>query len=283
MKRLTPYLLALPSWMWLAIFLVVPMAAMASVSLQTGNSIDGFAMTFSVSNYTDAISRYSTQLLRSLLYGGLATVAMLIIGYPVAYWIAFKGGTRKSVYLFLLLLPFFVSFVLRTISWGFLLADDGVLFGPLKGWGLLAPEFHVLATTFAVVGGLTYNFLPFMILPIYVALERVDPRVIEAAYDLYATRLSAFRRVVLPLSLPGVFAGVLMTFVPATADPVNAQILGGTANTMIGNIIQTEYLTNLNYPTASALSFTLMAVLLVGIFIYARALGTENVLEAVAR
>jgi spermidine/putrescine transport system permease protein len=283
MKRLTPYLLALPSWMWLAIFLVVPMAAMASVSLQTGNSIDGFAMTFSVSNYTDAISRYSTQLLRSLLYGGLATVAMLIIGYPVAYWIAFKGGTRKSVYLFLLLLPFFVSFVLRTISWGFLLADDGVLFGPLKDWGLLAPEFHVLATTFAVVGGLTYNFLPFMILPIYVALERVDPRVIEAAYDLYATRLSAFRRVVLPLSLPGVFAGVLMTFVPATADPVNAQILGGTANTMIGNIIQTEYLTNLNYPTASALSFTLMAVLLVGIFIYARALGTENVLEAVAR
>ncbi|MFD1540148.1 ABC transporter permease [Nonomuraea guangzhouensis] len=283
MKRLTPYLLALPSWMWLAIFLVVPMAAMASVSLQTGNAIDGFAMTFSVSNYTDAISRYSTQLVRSLLYGGLATVAMLIIGYPVAYWIAFKGGTRKSVYLFLLLLPFFVSFVLRTISWGFLLADDGVLFGPLKSWGLLSPEFHVLATTFAVVGGLTYNFLPFMILPIYVALERVDPRVIEAAYDLYATRLSAFRRVVLPLSLPGVFAGVLMTFVPATADPVNAQILGGTANTMIGNIIQTEYLTNLNYPTASALSFTLMAVLLMGIFIYARVLGTENVLEAVAR
>ncbi|MEV0233551.1 ABC transporter permease [Nonomuraea sp. NPDC050786] len=283
MRRLTPYLLALPSWMWLGIFLVVPMAAMASVSLQTGNAIDGFAMTFSVSNYGDALGRYSTQLLRSLLYGGLATVAMLVIGYPVAYWIAFKGGTRKSVYLFLLLLPFFVSFVLRTISWNFLLSDNGILFGTLKGWGLLPADFHVLATTFAVVGGLTYNFLPFMILPIYVALERVDPRVVEAAQDLYATRAAAFRRVVLPLSLPGVFAGVLMTFVPATADPINAQILGGTANTMIGNIIQTEYLTNLNYPTASALSFTLMAVLLVGIFIYARALGTENVLEAAAR
>ncbi|MFC4114588.1 ABC transporter permease [Nonomuraea zeae] len=283
MRRLTPYLLALPSWMWLAIFLVVPMAAMASVSLQTGNAIDGFAMTFSVSNYSDALSRYSTQLLRSLLYGGLATVAMLLIGYPVAYWIAFKGGSRKSVYLFLLLLPFFVSFVLRTISWNFLLSDNGILFGTLKGWGLLPDDFHVLATTFAVVGGLTYNFLPFMILPIYVALERVDPRVVEAAQDLYATRAGAFRRVVLPLSLPGVFAGVLMTFVPATADPINAQILGGTANTMIGNIIQTEYLTNLDYPTASALSFTLMAVLLVGIFIYARALGTENVLEAAAR
>ncbi|MEV0150174.1 MULTISPECIES: ABC transporter permease [unclassified Nonomuraea] len=283
MKRLTPYLLALPSWMWLAVFLVVPLAAMASVSLQTGNAIDGFAMTFSFSNYSDALSRYSTQLVRSLWYGGLATVAMLVIGYPVAYWIAFKGGSRKSVYLFLLLLPFFVSFVLRTISWGFLLADDGIVFGTLKGWGLLPPEFHVLATTVAVVGGLTYNFLPFMILPIYVALERVDPRVVEAAQDLYASRTAAFRRVVLPLSLPGVFAGVLMTFVPATADPVNAQVLGGTGNTMIGNIIQTEYLTNLDYPTASALSFTLMAVLLVGIFIYARALGTENVLEAAAR
>ncbi|WP_113704434.1 ABC transporter permease [Nonomuraea lactucae] len=283
MKRLTPYLLALPSWMWLAIFLVVPMAAMASVSLQTGNAIDGFAMTFSVSNYTDALSRYSTQLVRSLIYGGAATLAMLAIGYPVAYFIAFKAGSRKSMYLFLLLLPFFVSFVLRTISWGFLLADDGILFGTLKGWGLLPAGFHVLATGFAVIAGLTYNWLPFMILPIYVALERVDPRVVEAAQDLYASRIATFRRVVLPLSLPGVFAGVLMTFVPATADPVNAQVLGGTSNTMIGNIIQTTYLTNLQYPTASALSFTLMAVLLVGIFIYARALGTENVLEAAAR
>ncbi|WP_336215651.1 ABC transporter permease [Nonomuraea sp. LPB2021202275-12-8] len=283
MRRLTPYLLALPSWMWLAIFLVVPLAAMASVSLQTGNVIDGFVMTFSVSNYSNAISGYSTQFARSLVYGGLATVAMLLIGYPVAYWIAFKGGSRKSMYLFLLLLPFFVSFVLRTIAWGFLLSDDGILFGTLKGWGLLPADFHVLATAFAVVAGLAYNWLPFMILPIYVSLERVDPRVVEAAHDLYATRGAAFRKVVLPLSLPGVFAGVLMTFVPATADPINAQVLGGTGNTMIGNIIQTEYLVNADYPTASALSFTLMAVLLVGIFIYARVLGTENVLEAAAR
>ncbi|HUR09454.1 MAG TPA: ABC transporter permease, partial [Nonomuraea sp.] len=151
MKRLTPYLLALPSWMWLAIFLVVPMAAMASVSLQTGNAIDGFAMTFNVSNYTDAISRYSTQLLRSLLYGGLATVAMLIIGYPVAYWIAFKGGQRKSVYLFLLLLPFFVSFVLRTISWRQILTDEGPVLHPLKQLGLLPESYHVLGTSYAVI------------------------------------------------------------------------------------------------------------------------------------
>ncbi|GAA0428561.1 ABC transporter permease [Acrocarpospora corrugata] len=283
MGRRAPYWLALPGWIWLGIFLVVPIAAMASVSLTTGNLIDGFAQTLSVSNYSDAIAKYSTQLVRSLVYGGVATLLMLLLGYPVAYWIAFKGGSRKSMYLFLLLLPFFVSFVLRTISWGFLLADDGILFGTLKGWGLLPADFHVLATTVAVIGGLVYNFLPFMILPIYVALERVDPRVVEAAYDLYASRLDAFRRVVLPLSLPGVFAGVLMTFVPATADPVNAAVLGGTGNTMIGNIIQTEYLVNSNYPTASALSFTLMAVLLIGIFIYARTLGTDNVLEAAAR
>jgi spermidine/putrescine transport system permease protein len=283
MRRWTPYLLALPAWMWLAIFLVVPLAAMASVSLQTGNVIDGFVLTFAFSNYTDALSGYSTQLVRSLVYGGVSTLAMLAIGYPVAYWIAFKGGSRKSVYLFLLLLPFFVSFVLRTIAWGFLLADDGILLGTLKGWGVLPPDFHVLATSFAVIAGLTYNWLPFMILPIYVSLERVDPRLVEAAQDLYATRATAFRKVVLPLSLPGVFAGVLMTFVPATADPVNAQVLGGTGNTMIGNIIQTEYLVNNDYPTASALSFTLMAVLLVGIFVYARVLGTENVLEAAAR
>jgi spermidine/putrescine transport system permease protein len=281
-SRFTPYLLALPSWIWLGVFLVVPLAAMASLSTTTGNSLDGFAQTFAFSNYAEVVERFGTQLARSFLYGGLATVAMLVIGYPVAYFIAFRAGPRKSMFLFLLLLPFFVSFVLRTISWQFVLADDGFLFGPLKEWGLLPAGFHVLATTFAVVAGLTYNWLPFMILPIYVALERVDPRVIEAAHDLYASRTAAFRRVVLPLSLPGVFAGVLMTFVPATADPVNARILGGTANTMIGNIIQTEF-EMANYPSASALSFTLMALLLVGIFGYARILGTENVLEAAAK
>ncbi|GAA4058177.1 ABC transporter permease [Nonomuraea soli] len=282
-SRLTPYLLALPSWIWLGAFLVVPLAAMASVSTQSGNVIDGFVQTFSFGNYADAISQYSPQLLRSLWYGGAATLAMVLIGYPVAYWIAFRGGNRKATYLFLLLLPFFVSFVLRTISWNFMLSGDGILLGPLKDWGLLPSDFQITATAFAVISGLTYNWLPFMILPIYVSLERVDPRVMEAAHDLYASRTTVFRKIVLPLSLPGVFAGVLMTFVPAVADPINAAVLGGTNNTMIGNIISTLYLTNANYPAAAALSFSLMAVLLVGIFVYARALGTENVLEAAAR
>ncbi|MCW2904580.1 MAG: binding-protein-dependent transport system inner rane component, partial [Streptosporangiaceae bacterium] len=176
-----------------------------------------------------------------------------------------------------------LSFVLRTISWSFLLADNGLVLGPLKNAHLVPADFHVLATGFAVVGGLTYNFLPFMVLPLYVALERVDPNVIEAARDLYAGRTQTFLRVVFPLSLPGVFAGVLMTFVPASSDYVNATVLGGTQNTMIGNVIQNQYLVTQTYPMASALSFTLMAALLLGIFGYARALGTEDVLEVAAR
>jgi spermidine/putrescine transport system permease protein len=205
----------------------------------------------------------------------------LVIAYPVAFWIAFHGGAHKSSLLFLLLLPFFVSFVIRTQSWNFMLSDDGIVLSPLKHWGVLSQDFHILATSEAVIGGLTYNFLPFMVLPIYVSLERVDPALLEASADLYATKVAAFARVVFPLSLPGVFAGVLLTFVPATADYVNAAILGGTKTTMIGNVIQTEYLTNLNYPIASALAFMLMGGLLIGVFAYARALGTEDVFGAV--
>ncbi|MET8332517.1 ABC transporter permease [Streptosporangium canum] len=283
MRRLAPYLLILPGGLWLAIFLVVPMVFMASVSTQEGDVVNGFVQTFNFSVYGDALVQYQTQFLRSAGYGLAATVVSIALAYPMAYWIAFKGGPRKSTYLLLVLLPFFVSFVLRTVSWKFLLADDGMLLSPLKSMGLVPGDFHVLQTTVAVIGGLVYNYLPFMILPIYVALERVDPRVVEAAQDLYAARREAFTKVVLPLSLPGVFAGVLMTFVPMTADYVNAGILGGPENTMIGNIIQTEYLVNNDYPTAAALSFTLMAAMLVGIFAYAKALGTENVLEAAVR
>ncbi|SNS66811.1 spermidine/putrescine transport system permease protein [Streptosporangium subroseum] len=283
MKRFAPYLLILPGGLWLVIFLVVPMVFMASVSTQEGDVVNGFVQTFNFSVYGDALVQYQTQFLRSAGYGLVATVISIAMAYPVAYWIAFKGGARKSTYLLLVLLPFFVSFVLRTVSWKFLLADDGILLSPMKSMGLVPDDFHVLQTTTAVIGGLVYNYLPFMILPIYVALERVDPRVVEAAQDLYAAKRSAFTKVVLPLSLPGVFAGVLMTFVPMTADYVNAGILGGPQNTMIGNIIQTKYLVNNDYPTAAALSFTLMAVMLIGIFAYAKALGTENVLEAAAR
>jgi spermidine/putrescine transport system permease protein len=281
-SRLSPYLLILPGGLWLAIFFLVPMVAMVSVSLQTGSLETGFTQTFNVQTYVDMISAYHVQLTRSLVYGLMTTVVTILLAYPMAYWIAFNGGRHKSTYLFLILLPFFVTFVIRTISWQFLLADDGIVLGTLKDWGVLPGTFHILATPTAVVGGLVYNFLPFMVLPIYVALERIDRALIEAASDLYASRREVFRRIVLPLSLPGVFAGVILTFVPAAADYVNAQILGGSGQVMIGNIIETLYITNSQYPQASALSSILLGALLIGIFVYARVLGTRDVLDASA-
>jgi spermidine/putrescine transport system permease protein len=281
-KRLAPYLLVLPGGLWLAVFFLVPMFAMVSVSLQTGSLETGFQQSFEWRNYTDMISQYHTQLVRSMIYGLVTTVLTIVLAYPMAYWIAFRGGRHKSTYLFLILLPFFVTFVIRTISWQFLLADNGIVLGNLKSWGLVPQTFHVLATPYAVIGGLTYNFLPFMVLPIYVALERIDGSLLEAASDLFANRREAFLRVVLPLSLPGVFAGVILTFVPAASDYVNAQILGGTGQVMIGNIIETLYLTNSQYPQASALSSILLAALLLGIFVYAKALGTKDVMDVSA-
>jgi len=277
--RLAPYLVGLPGGLWLAVFFVVPLLVMFSLSLQSGNAETGFRFTWEWSNYSKAWDLYSTQFIRSVVYAVIVTGLCLILAYPMAYWIAFYGGARKSTYLFLILLPFFVSFVIRTASWKFILNDQGIVLGPLKEIGLLPEDFHVLATTAAVLGGLTYNYLPFMVLPLYVALERVDPSLVEAAHDLFAGRASAFRKVVFPLSLPGVFAGVLITFVPVASDFVNTSILGGTSTTMIGNVIQTVYLSNNNYPLASAMSFMLMAALLIGIFVYARALGTEQVME----
>jgi spermidine/putrescine transport system permease protein len=281
-RRFAPYLLILPGGLWLAVFFVIPMLAMVSVSLQTGSLETGYRQAFEWHNYTEMISQYHVQLVRSFVYGLITTVLAILIAYPVAYWIAFRGGRHKSTYLFLILLPFFVTFVIRTISWQFLLADDGIVLGTLKSWGLVSESFRVLATPYAVIGGLVYNFLPFMVLPIYVALERIDRVLLEAASDLFATRREAFMKVVLPLSLPGVFAGVILTFVPAASDYVNATILGGSGQVMIGNIIETLYLTNSDYPHAAALSSILLAALLIGIFAYAKALGTRDVMDASA-
>jgi spermidine/putrescine transport system permease protein len=280
--RLTPYALILPAWLWLVIFFVVPTLAMLSVSTMTGDDLNGFKQTFHFHTYVDAWNQYHTQLLRSLEYGLIATVICLVIAYPVAYWIAFRGGRYKSTLLFLLLLPFFVSFVIRTQSWEFMLDDHGMVLGALRTLHLANGSTQILQTSTAVVGGLVYNFLPFTVLPIYVALERVDPALLEASADLYANKAVAFRKVVFPLSLPGVFAAVLLTFVPVSSDFVNAQILGGAKTTMIGSVIQTQYFTNLNYPMAASLSFILMAILLIGIFAYARALGTQDALEMAA-
>ncbi|HZC73758.1 MAG TPA: ABC transporter permease [Jatrophihabitans sp.] len=280
--RLAPYFLVLPGWLWLVLFFVVPTFVMLSMSTQTGDIVAGFKQTFHWQNYSNGWDQYHVQFVRSIIYGLIATGLCVAIGYPVACWIAFRGGAHKSSLLFLLLLPFFVSFVIRTQAWSTILSDDGIVLSRLKDWGIVGADYHVLATPTAVIWGLTYNFLPFMVLPIYVALERLDPALLEASSDLYGSRAATFMKVVLPLSMPGVFAGVVLTFVPAAADYVNAFILGGSHTTMIGNIIQTEYFTNQDYPTASALSFLLMVGLLLGVFAYARAVGTENALEMAA-
>jgi spermidine/putrescine transport system permease protein len=249
---------------------------MLSISLQEGSLEQGYRLTWNFGVYPDVLLRNDTQIIRSVIYGLIVTLACLLISYPLAYTIAFRGGRWKNTLLFLVILPFFVSFVIRTLEWKFLLADEGIVIGTLKDSGLVGEGFRVLATPAAVIGGLVYNFLPFMALPLYVALEKMDKSLLDAAGDLYSSRVTAFFKVTFPLSLPGVFAGSLLTFIPSVGDFINAELLGGINTTMIGNVIQTEYLTNNDYPEAAALSFLLMAGILIAVAIYARILGTEE-------
>ena len=278
-NRLTPYLLGLPASVYLAIFFVVPLFAVLSVSLETGNYDSGFVLTWNWHEYVSAIQQYHTQFVRSFEYAAISTGLSLVLAYPIAYWIAFHGGRHKSTYLLLILLPFFVSFVIRTLAWEFILSDNGIVLGTLKNWHVLPESLHVLSTPSAVVAGLTYNALPFMALPLYVGLERIDRRLVQAAGDLYARPTSSFLRVIVPLSAPGIFAGFLLVFVTNVGDYVNASILGGPGTTMIGNVIQLQYLDNFDYPMAAALSSLLIAGTLIVIFLYARAFGASQIQE----
>ena len=257
-------------------FYVVPTVSMLSISMQEGSLEQGYRLTWNLGVYPDVLLRNDTQILRSLWYGLITTVVTLLIAYPLAYTIAFRGGRWKNAILFLVILPFFVSFIIRTLEWKFVLSDEGFVIGTLKELGWVGQGFHVLGENVAVLGGLIYNFLPFMALPLYVALERMDKSLLDAAGDLYSSRVVAFFRVTFPLSLPGVFAGSLLTFIPAVGDFINAQLLGSPSTTMIGNVIQREFLQNNDYPEAAALSFVLMIGILVGVSLYARALGTEE-------
>ncbi len=281
-RRLVPYWLLGPSGVYLLIFLVIPLGILTYTSLESGGLISGLHFTWAFDNYTGELSQYQSQFLRSVEYSVIVTAAALLLAYPMTYWIAFYGGRWKSSILLAILLPFFVSFVIRTIQWKFLLGDNGLVLTPLKSIGLLPDGFRVLATPFAVIAGMTYSYLPFTALPLYVSLERIDRRLVEAAKDLYSSRWEAFRHVVWPLSLPGVFAAFLLTFVPATGDYVNASILGGPGTTMIGNIIQTKFLVELDYPAAASLSVVLMVIMLVLASVYARILGTEDAALAAA-
>ncbi|MGH2429652.1 MAG: ABC transporter permease [Candidatus Limnocylindria bacterium] len=271
-RSVIPYLFLLPGGLWLTAFFVVPLLTTASVALQEGSLGTGYRLTFNFGIFPEAVARWDEQLLRSLQYGLIVTSLTMLIGYPMAYTIAFRGGRYKTILLLLVIMPFFTSFIIRTISWKFILADQGFVLGTLKDWGLLESGFRLLATPVAVISGITYNFLPFVVLPLYVALERIDPRLIEAATDLYASRVQAFLRVTLPLSISGVFAGSLLSFIPAVGDYLNAELLGSRNETMIGNVIQRLYLVNNDYPQASALSLILMAGILVSVFVYMRIL-----------
>jgi spermidine/putrescine transport system permease protein len=272
----TPYLLLLPGLAFLALFFLVPTYYLASTSLQKGSIETGYAFTWAWDNYSHAISTYHDQFVRSLEYAGLATVIAFVISYPLAYFIAFRGGRWKNLLLLLIIAPFFVTYLIRTLAWETILSDEGFVANTLRHFQLLGDNGRLLATSTAVVAGITYNFLPFMALPLYVSLEQIDHRLIEAAQDLYASKAKAFMRVTLPLSLPGIFAGTLLTFIPAAGDFINAQLLGTPRQYMIGNVIQSKFKVLLDYPGAASLSFVLMAAILVAIIVYARALGTER-------
>jgi spermidine/putrescine transport system permease protein len=279
-RNIVPLLLTLPGMAWLFVFFVIPMSTMFSVSLQEGSLEEGFTFTNRWANYTESLARYDTQIIRSLIFGAIVTIITLALSYPMMYYIAFRGGRRKNLFLLLMLLPYFVPFLIRTLSWRQVLADNGVFLGTLKDIGLLPDDFRLIATTFSVLGGMIYNFFPFMALPLYVALERMDPRLLDAAQDLYSNRREAFRKVTLPLSLPGVFAGSLLTFIPAVGDYIDPELLGNPNTTTIGQVIERAFNDTFDYPQGAALSFMLITGILIGVFMYARALGTEELTGA---
>lgn len=274
-RRRVPYLLLAPGLLWLLVFFVVPMIFMGVIALEEGSLEEGFDLTYRFANFTDAISTYDTQFLRSFYYAGVATVLCLLIAYPLAYAIAFKAGKWKNALLFAVIAPFFTTYLIRTLAWQTLLADESPIVDALKFIGAVPDDGRVLQTSASVIAGLTYNFLPFMILPIYASLEQMDQRLIEAGRDLYSSARTTFLKVTLPISAPGVVAGVLLTFIPAVGDYINASFLGGAKQAMIGNVIQGEYLTVKDYPTAAALSFILLALILVLVLVYIRFAGSE--------
>ena len=285
-RALAPYGLLKPGILWLSLFFLAPLWSMLQMSLSAKESRFDFFPTFSWEwgNYSTAFRDFGPQFTRSFLYAAIATILTLVIGYPLAYVIAFRGGKYKSLLLGLVAVPFFTSYLIRTLAWQNLLADSGPVVGffdavrltPLLDAIGIMDNGRLMNTPASVIGGLAYNFLPFMILPIYVSLEKIDVRLVDAAMDLYSSSSQAFRRVVLPLSLPGVFAGSLLVFIPAAGDFINAQFLGNPNTTMIGNVIQDQFLRQLNFPVASAMSFVLMSVITVSVLLYAKVMGTDD-------
>ena len=278
-SKIAPYLMVLPALAYLALFFVVPLWSLLRTSLSSTSGsvfLPTLSFDWNVGNFGHAFSIYQDQIIRSFTYALTATIVCIVLAYPLAYVIAFKAGRYKNLILGLVILPFFVTFLIRTLAWKTILADDGWVVSALGSVGLLPSEGRLLSTSWAVIGGLIYNWIIFMILPLYVSLEKIDPRLLEASRDLYSSNARSFTKVVLPLSMPGVLAGSLLVFIPAAGDFINADYLGSTQTTMIGNVIQKQFLVVKDYPAAAALSLVLMAFILVGVLLYTKALGTED-------
>jgi spermidine/putrescine transport system permease protein len=278
-RRLTPYLLLGPGLLVLIFFFIVPMYFMGELALREGTLTSGYTFNWAWSNFPDSLSGHTEQIVRSFYYAGTATILALLIAYPLAYAIAFRAGRYKTLLLFAVVAPFFTTYLIRTIAWKTILSDSSPVVDVLQTLSLAPAEGRVLATPGAVIAGLTYNFLPFMVLPLYANLERMDLRLVEAAKDLYSSSRTAFLKVTLPLTMPGIVAGVLLTFIPAFGDYINAQLLGGTGQAMVGNVIQSLYLNQRNYPEAAALSFLMMALILIIVLLYIRLAGTGAFME----
>ena len=278
-RSITPYLLLAPGMIWLITFFIIPIFSLASTSTMVrpeGAQIGTYVQELRFQNYVDAFVANQEQYVRSFVYAGIATLLALAIAFPLAYTIAFKAGKYRNVLLVLVVAPFFTSFLLRTVAWTQILGDDGPIVSTLKLLPFFDDSLRLTATPFAVVSGLTYNFLPFMTLPLYASLERIDPRTLEAAGDLYANGFTTFKKVTVPLAMPGIVAGTLLTFIPAAGDYINATLLGNPSTKMIGNVIESRFFAVVDYPTAAALSFTLMATILIVVTLYIRRSGTDE-------
>ena len=279
-RNRVPYLLILPAAVWLGVFFVVPFYSLLATSLfdPEGSVLTGYDVAWRLSNFTDALGNYSGYLVRSLVYAAIATVLCLVLGYVLAYAIAFKAGRWKTVMLVLVIAPFFTSFLIRTLAWKLILGDEGWVVSTLQAIHFLPDDGRLLATPVAVIAGLTYNFLPFMILPLYTSLEKIDPRLLEASRDLYANPFQSFLRVTWPLSIPGVVGGTLLTFIPASGDYINADLLGSPNEHMVGNVIQSLFTTTSDYAQAGALSVILMVIIVAMVLVYVRKSGSEELL-----
>lgn len=275
--RFAPYGMLSPGLIWLVLFFLVPVVMLFRAALSTKPSrFANPVFSWDWSNFSSAFSDYGDEFVRSFVYAGIATVLAILLGYPLAYWIATQGGKYRNLLIGLVVVPFFTSYLIRTIAWTSILRDDGPAVNLLHLLPWVGSDGRVLATPWAVIGGLTYNFISFMILPIYVSLEKIDFRLTEAAADLYGTPWTAFRKIVLPLSMPGVFAGSLLVFIPAAGDYLNNRYLGSAKTSMIGTVVQNQFLVQVDFPQAAALSVVLMVIITALVLVYSKFLGTEG-------